>query len=188
MGAAASILLGWMIVGCFCGCSNQSMDRFNSGVDSTVSSTATTPLTADTALLKPDLPKIYAQAIGDYIRFVHQEYALTFDTLFFGKRQFGQADDFPDIQLPDTIEHTYIKLIHPEEGEKIQAKRKSSYYINLMGWVNSYNAEFIFVAFSNGFAHQFDCTIHYSYNMEKHAFEVDHSQFKNFRYVKLGAV
>lgn len=150
-------------------------------MDSLDSSLSTQP-TLETSDQKVDLTKIYSQAIGDYIRFVKMEHNLTFDTLFFGKREFGQADDFPDIELPNRIENTNIKLISPELGKKIQLERKSSFYINLIGWVNSDNAEFIFVTFSNGFVHQFDCFINYNYNTTKQAFEVDSSRFENFQY------
>ena len=36
--------------------------------------------------------------------------------------------------------------------------------MNLITWVDRYKAEFIFVVFSKGFAHQQDCHITYNYN------------------------
>ncbi|MBP6185135.1 MAG: hypothetical protein KA479_09355 [Saprospiraceae bacterium] len=133
---------------------------------------------------KDHLTKIYSQAIGDYIRLVKKEYNLTFDTLFFGKHVYGQPDDFPDIALPSAIENTKIKLISPEQGEKNQNERKSSFYINLIGWVNSYDADFIFVTFSNGFAHQFDCFITYKYDTNAKEFVMETTRFENYRYKK----
>lgn len=133
---------------------------------------------------KDDLTKIYSHAIGDYIRLVKKEYNLTFDTLFFGKHVYGQPDDFPDITLPSSIENTKIKLISPEQGEKNQNERKSSFYINLVGWVNSYDADFIFVTFSNGFAHQFDCFITYKYDTNAKEFVMETTRFENYRYKK----
>ena len=127
---------------------------------------------------KPDVAGIYAQAIGDFIRAANQKNAAAFDTLYFGKRQNGQPDDFPDIALPETIEHTVIKLIAPELGEKLQQERKSRVYINLMGWVEEQSADFFFVVFSNGFEHQYDYTLNYQYNPEHKAFELKQVQFK----------
>ncbi|MFN8231154.1 hypothetical protein [Flavobacterium filum] len=178
----AIIVLSLTISLTLLGCSSWTTSSSNSEKVSSDSSSSTTQLTIDTVNPKPDLAKVYSQAIGDYIRFVNKEYNLTFDTLFFGKYKFGQADDFPDIELPAIIENTSIKLISPEQGTKIQTVFKSSFYINLIGWVNSDNAEFIFVTFSNGLAHQFDCFIKYNYNTKKQTYEVDNSRFENFQY------
>src|SRR5207244_3108380 len=90
--------------------------------------------TSNTGTEKDNLAKIYAQAIGDYIRLVHKEYDLNFDTLFFGKHVEGQAGDFPDIALQSSIENTEIKLISPEQGKEHQKEHGTSYYINLIGW------------------------------------------------------
>jgi hypothetical protein len=138
--------------------------------------------TDNSAKQKDEMTKIYSQAIGDYIRLVNKEYNLTFDTLFFGKHVNGQPTDFPDIELPTAIENTNIILISPEQGEKNQKERTSSFYINLIGSVNSVDADFIFVTFSNGFAHQFDCFIAYSYDTDKKAFVVENTRFENYQY------
>lgn len=129
-----------------------------------------------------DLVKIYSQAIGDYLQMIKTAYNLSADTLFFGKHVYGQPDDFPDIVLPAVIEKTIIKLISPEQGAKKQMENKSSFYINLIGSVESDQAEFIFVAFSNGMTHQFDCHINYIYNIAKQEFEIKNSRFENFLY------
>jgi hypothetical protein len=127
---------------------------------------------------KADLGKVYSQAIGDFIKAANAKNKSSFDTLFFGKRINGQPDDFPDIQLPLTIEHTQIRLITPEAGTKLQKQRKARIYINLVGWVEKENAEFIFVVFSNGFEHQYDCQMNYKYNAAKGNFELDKLHFK----------
>ena len=127
---------------------------------------------------KADLGKVYSQAIGDFIKAANAKNKASFDTLFFGKHVYGQPDDFPDIQLPVTIEHTHIRLITPEAGTKLQKERKASIYINLVGWVEKENAEFIFVVFSNGFEHQYDCQMNYKYNTDKRRFELDKLHFK----------
>jgi hypothetical protein len=131
---------------------------------------------------KADLEDIYAQAIGDFIRHVKNDYNLTFDTLYFGKHEYGQPDDFPDIALPSSIETTHIQLISPEQGERIQKENDSSIYINLIGWCNDYNADFLFVTFSNGFSHQFDFHIKYKYDIHKNEFIIENTRFENFRY------
>lgn len=113
---------------------------------------------------KDSLTEIYVQAIQDYIHHCYVHYQLPFDTLFFGKHVFGQDDDFPDIVLPANIGTTTIRLISPEDGIQKQKQSPSSYYINMMGWVKKKEANFIFVAFSGGMAHQFDVNLQYEYN------------------------
>lgn len=48
-----------------------------------------------------ELTKIYTQAIADYIKEVYKKDKTVFDTLFLGKRNYGQPDDFPNIEFPD---------------------------------------------------------------------------------------
>lgn len=127
---------------------------------------------------KTDQAKIYAQAIADFIKSANKKNKTAFDTLFFGKHKNGEPDDFPDIELPKTIEKTQIRLIKPEVGTKKQKENNSSIYINLIGWINKYKAEFIFVIFSNGFAHQYDYHINYNYNSKLKVFELDKLEFK----------
>lgn len=136
---------------------NSQSDNINA--DTSLSTEQQPNSTSNSEKQKDELTKIYSQAIADYIPLVNKEYNLTFDTLFFGKHVHGQADDFPDIELPSSIENTKIKLISPEQGEKNLKERKLSFYINLIAWIDSEDADFIFVTFSNGFAHQFDCFI-----------------------------
>lgn len=127
---------------------------------------------------KNDLTKIYTKAIADFIKSANTKNNSNFDTLFFGKRRNGQADDFPDIELARTIENTHIRLITPVQVAKKQKEIKSRIYINLMGWVNATNAEFIFVVFSNGFAHQYDYHLNYTYNKKAKVFELSKLEFK----------
>ncbi len=129
-----------------------------------------------------DIAKLYSQAIGDYIKLVRQEYGLTFDTLYFGKHVQGQADDFPDIALPAQIENTTIKLISPEHGTEIMNKCPSSYYINLFSGGVADNTQFIFVTFSNGFAHQFDCFINYNFDNNKMEYVMESKRFEVYKY------
>lgn len=113
---------------------------------------------------KDSIAVIYIQAIQDYMTCCKREYHLQFDTLFFGKHVFGQEDDFPDIVLPAKLGETAIRLISPEEGLLKQKQNPSSFYINMVGWVNPKEATFILVTFSKGMAHQFDVNLHYEYS------------------------
>lgn len=120
---------------------------------------------------KPGLVRIYTQAIGDFIHAANAANKAPFDTLFFGKRHDGTPDDFPDITLPQRIANTSIRLITPEAGTKSQNERRSRVYVNLVGWVDSARAEFIFVVFSDGFVHQYDYLINYRYSRELKTYE-----------------
>ena len=132
-----------------------------------------------TSPTKADLRKVYTQAISDFIKAANKKNKINFDTLFFGKRVNGQPDDFPDIELANTIRQTQIRLITPEAGSKKQKENKTSIYINLMGWVDNEKAEFIFVVFSNGFRHQYDYNINYRYNAKLKVFELEKLEFKS---------
>lgn len=132
---------------------------------------------------KSDLRNIYTQAIGDFIKKANQINQKSFDTLYFGKHRNGQETDFPDIQLPVSIEHTAIQLISVEEGRKSQKDQPSRIYINLIGWASDLKAEFIFVVFSNGFQHQYDYQLYYDYNPSLKKFEL-----KNFLHIPLEVI
>lgn len=127
-----------------------------------------------------DLTKIYSQAIADYIKEVSKQDLMVLDTLYFGKRNNGQPDDFPDIILPETINNIKIRLIEPEVGKKLQEEKKSGIYINLIGWVDEDSAEFIFVTFSNGFEHKFDYHIYYEYDSDRMEFDLTKSRIEIF--------
>jgi hypothetical protein len=125
-----------------------------------------------------ELTKIYSRAIADYIKGVYKKNKTVYDTLYIGKRNFGQPDDFPNIELPETIENTKIRLIDPEVGKKLQEVRKSWVYINMIGWVDKKRAEFIFVTFSNGIEHKFDFYIHYKHNDTQNEFLPEKSRIE----------
>ena|ERR1700752_3254332 len=131
------------------------------------------------SLTKAELTTYYSQAISDYIMAVNKEHNIRFDTLFFGKH-----DQFPDITLPESIANTKIKLIRFEDAVTLQAERQSSYYINMVGWGNKNNYEFMFVTFTNGSAHQFDYFINYKYNAKRKSFESINSRFEYYLFKK----
>jgi hypothetical protein len=115
-------------------------------------------------LPKEELTSIYSLAIKQYIETVIKKDKIHFDTLYFGKHVYGQADDFPAIELPKEIANTQIRVIDPELGAKLQQKNNALVYINMMGWVDQVNASFILVTFTNGGQHQYDYFIDYDYN------------------------
>jgi len=163
------------------GCINKNRDTLlqkDIQLETSVSEPQDIPVIKNSQEQKAFLEKIYTQAISDYIIQVSKEYKIKFDTLYIGKRVFGEADDFPDIDLPASIENTYIKLMSPEEGKELQKERKSSFYINLIGNTNSENAEFIFVTFSNGFGHQFDFYVDYAFEGNTKSFVKNKSRFE----------
>lgn len=107
------------------------------------------------------LKLMYTQAIAEFVKAVYQKDKTTFDTLYFGKHQYGQPDDFPAIELPDEIENTQIRLVHPAIGQHKQLEQKSLVYINMMSWMEEKQADFLLVVFSNGAEHQYDYSISY---------------------------
>lgn len=127
-----------------------------------------------------ELTKIYTQAIAEFIKAAYKKDKTIFDTLYFGKHIYGQPDDFPDIELPETIEKTQIRLVIPEVGQKKQAERKSLVFVNMMGWVDKEKSEFILVVFTNGGEHQYDYFINFSFNTSTNKFELDKIEFENY--------
>ena len=183
------IIFIWIYSLALIACSNHAAN--NSGVGKTFVDNSPTTMqhanafsTDGKTVSKEELSKIYSQSIAEYIRAVKKEYKIGFDTLFFGKHVYGQPEDFPDIELPETIENTQIRLLSPEIGLQKQKERRSLFYINLMGWVDNEKAEFIFVTFSNGCEHQFDCFINYKYNTELKEFGLENARFENYLYKK----
>ena len=140
----------------------------------------------NTARQKEELVKFYTQAIADYINAVYQKDRHSFDTLFFGKHVYGQPDDFPDIELPETIGKTKIRLISPEADNLLMKENKKATYINLISWIDKERAEFSFITFTNRAQHWFDCFIVYKYNTTARAFESQAVRFEVYMYDKAG--
>lgn len=132
------------------------------------------------------LRDMYIQAISDYIMATNNQVNLAYDTLIFGKHVYGQEDDFPDIELPNEINHIAIKLVDPELGAQLQEEKKSRVYINLVGFVDSAKAEFIFVTFSNGMNHQFDCFINYTNQQEAEGIKLKEIWLEDYRLNQAG--
>lgn len=178
-----SLLCSIAIISCSSQTTNESSSIKTEVVNSLASKQKTHAFSSDSLVIpKSELTKIYVQSIADYIKAVSEDYTIKFDTLFFGKHVYGQPDDFPDIELPETIADTQIRLVTPEFGAQKQKDMKSSFFINLMGWVNYDKAEFIFVTFSNNNEHQFDYYLDYNYDIKSREFKLDKIRFDNFLY------
>ena len=130
------------------------------------------------------LKNYYTQAIAEFIKAAYNKDKTTFDTLYFIKHVYGQPDDFPDIDLPETIEKTQIRLIDPEVGQKMGAERKSLVYVNMMGWIDNDKAEFIFVIFKNGGEHQYDYYINFDIKPLTNYLELDKIEFENYLHLE----
>jgi len=142
----------------------------------------------DSIIIKQSTPRqdtalasLYSLAIKKYIETVQFTQKVKFDTLYFGKHSYGKADDFPDITLPKQIEKTQIYLVDPDTGATIQNKNFSSVYINLMGFVDVNNANFIFITFTNGFKHQYDYFIDFNYDSKTNKYILKTIEFEDYR-------
>jgi hypothetical protein len=135
-------------------------------------------------LSKEELTSIYSLAIKQFIETVIKKDKIHFDTLYFGKHVYGQADDFPAIELPEEIANTQIRLIDPEPGTKMQQKNNAMVYINMMGWVDKVNASFILVTFSNGGQHQYDYFIDYNYNSATKQYDLSSIAIEDYHNLK----
>ena len=166
-------------------CTNNSGNKMQTEKNITQNSSEATQQTHSApidslTIQKEKLTHIYTQAIAEFIKAAYKKDKTTFDTLYFGKHVFGQDDDFPDIELPTTIEKTQIRLIAPELGNKIQNERKSLVYVNMMGWVNNEKAEFILVIFTKGGKHQYDYFINFNFDVSANNYELNNIEFENY--------
>ena len=178
-------VLIWSIFLGLTACSNYSRDK--SATETIISDHSLPNNSFETDSLRKqndELTKIYTEAIAVFIEAAYKKDRITFDTLYFGKHVYGQADDFPDIELPQIIDKTQIRLVSPEFGQKIQAERKSLVYVNMMGWIEKEKAEFLLVVFSNGAEHQYDYIINFIYNTSTNKFDLDKIEFENYLQLK----
>lgn len=178
-------ILVWTVCLALTACTTQAADKSqtdkSTADNSSVATQNTNYVTTDSLPLpKAELTKIYTQAIAEFIKGAYKRDKTTFDTLFFGKHVYGQPGDFPDIDLPEIIEHTPVMLVSPEVGQEKQEERKSLIYVNMIGWVDKQQAEFIFIVFSNGAAHQYDYFINFTYNATRKEYELLDIAFENF--------
>ncbi len=177
-------VLIWTVFLGLTACSNHSGDKAPTDKivanSSSAASEQTNSAATDSAIVQKDgLTKIYTQAIAEFIKAAYKKDKTTYDTLYFGKHVYGQPDDFPDIDLPQTIENTQIRLVSPEVGQKKQAERKSLVDVNMMGWVDKEKAEFVVVVFKNGAEHQYDYFINFNFHTSSLKYELGKIEFEN---------
>lgn len=136
--------------------------------------TRTTGVKEMAPLDKKELSRLYIRAIGDFIQVLKQKDKMVFDTLFLSERKLGTEDDFPEIDLPERIGNTSLIMasIGKAHGKYKSHFKKTSPFINLMGWANKTDAEFIFITFYPEFQHQYDCYLNYVYEPSKKEFEL----------------
>lgn len=105
---------------------------------------------------------IYIQAIEKYLEAVFQRDKTNLETLYVLKRNNGQPDDFPKINLPTSLKNTKIVLLDQKESElQKHLFKKNSPAVNIIGWIEEQKAEFIFVTFFPEFQHSFDYHIRF---------------------------
>lgn len=115
----------------------------------------------------PDTTFMYTRAIEDYIQASYQTGLIDFDTLFLINRKNNLADDFPQIQLPSTIQHKNIALLDTNTLANWNVSKPDKLTVNLLGWIDFNKAEFIFVTFFKGMEHQYDYQIMYQIDASK---------------------
>lgn len=179
--ALLGVMIGFGLYACNTAMDNESSTTASHSENSFKKEKEDTPISSDSlSKNKEQVTILYSQAIAEFIRTVYKKDKTRFDTLFFGKHVYGQPDDFPDIELPEIIEHTPIKIISPELGKKLQRERKSLVYINMIGWIDPDRADFVFVVFFNGAQHQYDYYINYAYNTSIGNFELMKIEYENY--------
>ena len=53
-------------------------------------------------------------------------------------------------------------------------------YVNMIGWVDKENAQFVLVVFTNGIEHQYDYYINFNFNTSTNNFVLDKIEFENY--------
>lgn len=116
--------------------------------------------------------KAYNQAISEYIKAVYKKDVPRPDTLFIGKNV-----DMPDIALPNTIQGIITVLMTSEEAKQKLSYRKSLVYLNVVGWLDGDNQEFMIVRFHE-FKPQHNCSIHFKHNSRSKEMELESLTFQ----------
>lgn len=96
-----------------------------------------------------DTAHAYTRAIADHIALVAKDSgaAPIPDTLYIGRHA-----DFPNIELPESIAHTTIRLVTPEAAEALREGEHFA-YLNIIGWFIPGEAEFKVIRFRQGMRH-----------------------------------
>lgn len=132
-------------------------------------------LPGDSLLSKTELSALYVQAISDFLTAVTEKEQHPLDTLFLAKRQNLGADDFPDIDLPAQVDGCGLRLLDYAEAHLDQKGNFSERtpFINLMGWADRQQAEFMFVCFYPEFEHRYDAQLFYHFDSSTQLYQLD---------------
>lgn len=98
---------------------------------------------------------MYERAISEYFKAFYKKGVSTPDTVFIGKNV-----DMPSIRLPTSIEHIPVKLTSSEAAQKKLKYRTTLVYLNVVGWIEDNNPEFMVVHFEN-FRPQHNCQLYF---------------------------
>ena len=105
---------------------------------------------------------------------MQKEKQTRFDTLFINKHP-----EFPDLQLPSTIQNTAIVIIDPELVNTKMSYKKTIALVNLIGWINKKDSEFIFVLFSHGYRHEYDAHLYFNYETKSKSYRLQKLSFED---------
>lgn len=153
--------------GLVCSCSTP-----ETKAEKTVAYAATSDSSKNIAQQRPPLGQdkisaAYAQAIAEYIKAVYKDGKKLPDTLFIGK-----LEDMPDIDLPDTIQNANIASITAEDAQQKLLYRTTLVYLNVVGWMDDTNPEFLVVTFFEN-KPQYQCNIYLKQNASADKWELD---------------
>lgn len=114
--------------------------------------------TTGTQNLHADPLKNYCQAVAEYIKAVYNRDNPVPDTLYLGKNP-----EYPDIQLPASISNVPVKLMTADAAETYLKNRKGWVFLNVIGWPEQENPEFLIVTFFEGWKPQHNCHLYFSH-------------------------
>lgn len=115
----------------------------------------------------------YSRAIAEYLIAAYQTEPTLPDTLFIGKH-----DQFPQIQLPNTIEGVVICVLTNEEYEPKTKYRAHSVFINMIGTSKGNHWDFKMVVFYDWAKPQHNFNVSFDYVPELEKFVTDSLYFE----------
>lgn len=144
----------------------------------TVSDTTVSKVTVDEKVKEEvdeednnDLSGIYTQALMEYLKGLEEKYGSKFDTLYI-----GEGMDSVKLTFPPVISHCQIRRLYFTEATSVVNPKAA--YVNLVGWVDYLNAEFIIVTFKNGGKPQHNCKMNFNYDNNKKKFILNSFRFE----------
>jgi len=156
----------------FSGCNSPKEGVVSNSADSSSNNDASSVLTSKQGSISLiEVTDLYCLAIGEYIDTVFT--SAKPDTLFIGKHP-----DFPAIQLPREIQKMKIMLLTSDEAMNKLKYRKTLIYLNVMGWPDELNAEFLIVTFFDGGKPQHNLHLYFSRPTASDEFKRDSLSFE----------